>query len=180
MAGLVLIERENWRAYYPLFALACVNRETSCFLVFAFGLLLCPRKNWRWLGLHVAVQSAIWLSNKFVMTRLFIHNLGEKVFENHFASNAEFVLRIVRAPLESIDWIVLTFGWMAVLIILGWRVQPCNWKRLLLIVPPFLLGMSMAGDFGQIRIHNELVPLLLAPALWSIEAWRRARFSAHG
>ena len=40
-------------------------------------------------------------------------------------------------------------------------------------MPPFLGGMAVAGDFGQLRIHNELVPILLAPALWSLEQARR-------
>ena len=107
------------------------------------------------------------------LTRAFLHNRGEKVFENHFVSNLDFVTKILRHPLDSLDWTLLTFGWMVILIALGWRALPADWKRLLLIAPPFLGGMAVVGDFGQLRIHNELVPILLAPALWSIEHARR-------
>lgn len=175
--GLVLLRRDDWRFYYLAFFFACLNRETSCFLVLAFALLQWRLiSTWRWL-LHIAAQSAIWLAVKLILTRAFLHNPGEKVFENHLAGNLDFVARMLRHPLDSLDWTLLTFGWMLILITLGWRKVPADWKRLLLIAPPFLSGMMVVGDFGQIRIHNELVPILLAPALWSLEQARRRIFA---
>ena len=180
--GVALIQRERWHLYYLVFFLACLNRETSCFLILAFVLLNWRRRRWQWLLGHVAAQAAIWLGVKVVLTRLFLHNPGEKVFENKLVSNLSFMQDALLRPQESWDWMLLTFGWMAILIVLGWRTLPTDLKRLLLIVPPFLCGMALVGDFGQMRIHNELVPLLLAPALWSIKQgmergtrhWRRA------
>ncbi len=177
--GVALIQREQWQLYYLAFFLACLNRETSCFLILAFALLNWRRCPARWLMWNIVAQGALWLGVKVFLTRLFLHNPGEKVFENKLASNLAFVQSALLHPLESWDWMLLTFGWMAILIALGWRTLPTDLKRLLLIVPPFLFGMALVGDFGQIRIHNELVPILLAPALWSIKQgtlrWRRAK-----
>ena len=172
--GVVLISQAKWRLYYPMFVLACLNRETSCFLILAFALLTWRRQPAKWIALNVAAQSAIWLVNKAFWARVLAHNGGEKVFENKLASNADYFVRIVSHPLEHLDWILLTFGWMILLIPCCWRTQPSDFKRLLLIAPPFLFSMAIVGDYGQLRIHNELVPLLLAPALWSIEQGRSA------
>ncbi len=170
--GVAFIQRDQWRLYYLTFFLACLNRETSCFLIFAFVLLTWKRQPTRWIIFNGLLQLVLWLSVKAALTRLFQHNPGAKIFEKHLAANINFITGILRHPQDSIDWILLTFGWMIILTMLSWRVLPADLKRLLCIAPPFLLGMMLVGDFGQARIHNELVPVLLTPALWSFERLR--------
>lgn len=170
--GLVAIQRAQWRLYYFVFFLACLNRETSCFLILAFVLLNAKRHSVAWITGNTLGQLTLWLAIKILLTHFFQQNAGEKVFENHVVSNLHFVVKILREPRDSFDWIFLTFGWMLLPIVFGWRVLPVDLKRLLGIAPPFVIGMLFAGDFGQARIHNELVPVLLAPALWCFEQFR--------
>ncbi|MDQ3815403.1 MAG: DUF2079 domain-containing protein [Armatimonadota bacterium] len=171
--GLVLMRRQQWRLYYLVFLLACFNRETSCFLILACALLQWGRQPTRWLAWNLALQGALWLAVKALLTRIFLHNPGEKVGQPHLSGSLELIGNLLRQPLGSLDWVLLTFGWMAILIVVAWRTLPADFKRLLLIVGPFLLGMAFVADLGQLRIYNELVPVLLAPALWSVETWRR-------
>jgi hypothetical protein len=59
---------------------------------------------------------------------------------------------------------------MVTVLFVTWRTQPRFLQRIVLVVLPFIVGMLFVADFSQPRIHNELIPMLLAPALVGIHS----------
>lgn len=178
--GLIFLRKQQWTAYYPLLILATLNRETSCFLIFAFLLTQWGRERPGQLAAHLLLQSVIWLSIQYSLRVIFRHNLGAGTFENHWAANLTVLGEIFsffthgRINLHGTFALLGNFGWIWILIPLAWREQPLFFKRLLWIVIPFCAGMSVVGNLDEVRLYNELLPILTAPAIFSVRQWLRA------
>jgi hypothetical protein len=166
--GLIAIYRKHWGIYYVIFILACLNRETSIFLVIAYLLTLTGRPRFSQVTAHVLAQAVIWLGIKHILTLAFAANPGEPIFENHWASNMQRIMALLHGDRHMVQVATGTFGAVWLLIPLAWAAQPVFFKRLLLLVIPFLVGMSIVGNLDEVRIYNELIPILLAPALFSL------------
>lgn len=160
--GLLAIDTRRTAAYYAVFALACLNRETACFLTAAFLLHEVPGRAWRRLGAHAVAQGLIWVGIKAALLYAFRDHGGAVVYEHHLASNIRHILDL---RTNGAVCTAFAFGLVWMLIPLGWARVPPPQKRLLLIVPPFLLVMALVGNLWETRIYNELIPLLTAPAL---------------
>lgn len=168
-AGLVCLRERRWNLFYPLFILATLNRETSCFLSLAFLLIAWGRLPTKQIIGHIGIQVVLWGVIKALLVRLFAHNPGS--FTADMAHlNWLLLLRMGHGNLSFIRLLPLAMGGVWLLIPLVWHQQPATLKRLLWIVPPFVAGMSIVGVLDEVRIYNELVPILLAPALFSLYA----------
>lgn len=165
--GLILIYKQKWWSYYPLFIIATLNRETSFFLTFAYLFTMFGKHRFRALTFHVAAQSAIWIAIKYVLTAAFINNPGSKVCEILIYNNVRYLQGMLRLELWPLS-AILTFGFVWLLIPVGWKQQPVFLKRMLLVCVPFLIGMSIVGNIPEARRYCEMIPILLTPALYSI------------
>ena len=56
------------------------------------------------------------------------------------------------------------FGGIWAVIPFGWQHVPAEQKRLVLLVVPIMGSMVLLGYLPELRIYNELVPVLTGPA----------------
>jgi len=163
-AGLALLHQGRFRLYYPLFGLATLNRETSCFLTVAH---LCTADRagpaGRRLLMHLSAQVIIWASIKAGLWLLYsgntMNHLGVGgLFENNIALNLNRLA-------DPKAWLALAtcFGllWFPTLLRLG-RIRDAFARRALLMLPPLFLGMAVTGNVTELRIYGEGIPALTA------------------
>jgi hypothetical protein len=162
--GLILIRNRNWWLFYPVFALATFNRETSIFLVAAAAFALYDKLSARRLALLVGSQLVIWCVIKAGLWSLYrdnpSHGVGLFVFQ--FKVN---VATIREVPLKSLA-ALSTWGllWVAGAI---WyrRIRDEFLRRNLWVVPLFVLAMFVFGFIVESRIYGEILPIVIA-AFW--------------
>jgi len=165
---LALMSRQKWRWYYPLFALATFNRETTCFLTVVYLLVNWKRVPAKRLLLHIAAQFVIWVAIKFWLAHVYADNPGS-MFEiygvagdrTHLDSNLEFLFSPMRVLV-----LLASFGflWAPVLF---WRkkIDDEFVRRALLVLAPFFLVMALIGNLNETRIFGEFAPLVYTGAL---------------
>ena len=165
-AGLLLIREENWLWFYPLFAIATLNRETSIFLVVVLVFVLFDQCSWRTLGLLAGSQLAIWTAIKTALWMIYLPNrwLGYGLYEFQLKVNAATLLNF---PIKGLI-VLSTWGglWLAVVI---WhrRIDDVFLKRTLWTIPVFVASMLMVGFVIEMRIYGEVLPIVLA-AFWVV------------
>jgi len=149
MAAIVLDRR--W-LFYPVFALACCNRETACFLSVLFVIAYWHRRERRGiLAAELLAQIAIW-GSIYVGVRIYLRGIPVE-HVHHLASN----LRLLIHPLQ---WPALAanFGFLWVLWLLGWRrIEPVWFRRAGIIVPIWIAVMIWVGVIVEIRVFGELI-----------------------
>ena len=107
--GALCMRRGQWPAYYVVFVLATLNRETSCFLTFLLLLTQWPRGRKGVVVLHCAAQLAIWIALKAWLAWVFRDNPGAAVFENQLRGNWGNALRLLKLDPTALQYL-LTFG----------------------------------------------------------------------
>ena len=176
-AGLILLYRERWSLYYPLFFLAVLNRETAGFLTVFFLLTQYGRKPFKFLLWHISCQALIWIAVKLVLGFVFADHPGE-LFQNQWRQNVRFFTE-AGSPHELIfrfAFILGNFAFLWPVPLLYWHLLESEFLRrtyggLFL----FYLGMLFTANIFEYRIFGEVVPVLLAPVLVIVtEISRRA------
>lgn len=166
-AGLALLLRREWWAYYLLFVVATLNRETTCFLAVAYLFLAFGAERPARIGLHVVTQAAIWLGIKAGLHELYVLNetLGGGtggVFSNQLARSG----RILTAVPGLVYLGLMTMGGGGVVVGMLWRrLRDVRLRRLAGIVPLFFAGMVAVGELLEVRIYSELIPLVAVALL---------------
>jgi hypothetical protein len=171
---LWVILAQRFAVYYPVFFLACLNRETAVYLILFFGVLEGTRRGRieGRLAAHLGVQVAIWTAVKVWMQHLYGHNPvehGSGLFVIKFAQN----LRLLGNPYH---WPVLlsNFGFLLPVVIWRWRDIPHRGLRRCLPILALWFGpMAVVGVLIEIRIFGELisyVSLLAGLLVW--QGWR--------
>jgi len=161
--GLILIHDRNWVWFYPLFAIATLNRETSMFLTVVTVFVLFDQYSWRKLAVLVGSQAAIWVVIKAALWVLYQRNrwMGYGLYEYQFKVNVATLLNFpVKGLIALATWGCL---WLAVLI---WypRITDMFLRRNLWTVPVFVAAMFVAGFVIELRIYGEVLPVVLAAA----------------
>ena len=166
--GLTALADRRWVLFYIVFVLASFNRETSCFLSFACLFALISRQTIRPLLIHLAAQVLIWVAIKLTLQAAFSGNDGSQV-DLMWHRNLEILSSIVQLQVnESLFAALSTCGFIWVLIPLGGSALPVFLKRVLLTVIPFYALLLVVGNLDELRVYNELIPVLTAPAVFSV------------
>lgn len=161
-AGIVAVLRRRWRAYYLVFFVATFNRETTCFLTMIYILLEWEHSSWRTLAQHVVTQFVIWITVKAALVWVYVDNLifssGHGVFWLMIDSN----LRVL-STVPGWFYLLQAMGgiWVVTFLLAPWIREP-RLIRALWVAVPFVLGMLVVGIVSEVRIFNELIPLVLA------------------
>lgn len=158
-AGLLLLAKKQYRAFYPLFALATLNNEKTCFLTVAQLLMLWGDTPKCRLCLHVLAQLIIWTALKYP---LYLYYLGNP----QHANTALFMLPVFQnlkwlsSPLNCL-FLCSAFGFAWIPVLFNYhRIDQMTVRRLLWLAIPFCAGMLLVGILREIRIFGELTPVV--------------------
>jgi hypothetical protein len=165
--GIFFIYREKWIPYYLVFIVGSFNRETICFLTFAYLFTTFGKHGIKKMALHTTAQLAIWLLIRKLLAELFFSGYGARIFEAR--QSMKLFLRSILNPSPYGMLFLFSFGFIWLLIPLAWKKQPAYFKRLLLVLIPFFIGMAIVGDLTETRIYSELIPILTAPAIYGLK-----------
>ena len=164
--GLALLQERRWWAYYALFAVGTLNRETTCFLTIAWVLASWGRVPLRTLAAHSLAQLAIWVGLKAGLAALYagnpvLHDAGHGLF---ITTTIRTTLSLVAVPAWVYTALALGGAWLVLALLRG-RLRDSELRRWFRFVPVFLLGMALVGELLEVRIYGELVPLVTAGLL---------------
>jgi hypothetical protein len=156
--GIVLLYRRRWVLYYPLFALATVNRETTCFLTVIYLLTAVGRERLGRVAAHGVAQFAVWAGIKLFLYRLYADNGGAGLYLRNAATNIHTLTQ------DPGSWVIILssmgFIWFPVAVF--WRrVRDAFVRRALWSGPLFLLLMFRMGNLPEVRIYAEMIPVFL-------------------
>lgn len=165
---LGLMVRKNWLWYYILFAVATVNRETTCFVGVIFLMTHWKKLSHKNLLLHLGAQIIIWAAIKTWLAIIYAGNPGV-LFEfynvgsgrSHFMTNLDFLLSPKRVLI-----LLSSFGFLWIPVII-WRkfITEDFVKRALWSLVFFFAVMLVIGNLNEARIFGEWIPLILAANL---------------
>jgi hypothetical protein len=170
-AGLILLYKRNWLLFYPLFALATLNRETSCFLTVVYILVaLGCEKNTR-IVQHVFAQLVIWVSIKYWLHLIYLSNRGDGLCLWNYRANVDFLTH----P-SAYRLFLSNLGYLWIPVLLFWRRIPDLFvRRSTAVIPVFFAAMFIVGNMWELRIYAELIPVALTAffmmlkGLWAYE-----------
>ena len=165
--GMILLYKKKWIWFYPLFAVATLNRETTCFLTFIYLFTALGNERVLTIVFHCAAQFFIWMIIKTALFVLFIDNPGSQAgFEisspgqdvTHFADNVHYFMN----PKNVASFLsIFGFIWIPVLFLHG-QIKDQFVKRSLLVFIPQVCGMMIVANIYELRIFSETIPVFLA------------------
>jgi hypothetical protein len=168
--GCHFICRRNWLAYYPTFALAVLNRETSVFLIFVFAVTSYGYVARRPLLWHLIAQVVIWVG----LTGLIFAAISGSpalLTKNHLGVNLAVFRDMVAMRGNFLkDWPKLLLACGGTWLVLPWifRRQPAHLKRALLVIIPFVGVALFKAQIDELRQYGELIPVVFTPLVYSI------------
>jgi hypothetical protein len=156
--GLILLYKRRWAPYYLLFAVATLNRETTCFLTFVYVFTAWGRDGKRALALHTAAQFAIWVGIKYALFRLYADNPSQPI-----ATDGPFVnIAHLKDPSNYL-YILSNMGFLWVPVLLFWRkIQDDFLRRSLLVLVPYLAVQFLVGQYTELRGFGDVTPVVAA------------------
>jgi len=151
-AGLLLIVRRDWALLYPVYAIGCLNKETTVILALATVLIWRKSIPARILALHAGAQILIFCAAEYALTTAFSANPGSSL-EFHLYGNIHNLL--LPYTLEGAFFTVL-FG---TLILYDFErkhevLRTCAW-----LIVPFAILMLAFGWLSELRALYEIYPL---------------------
>jgi len=158
--GLVLIHEKRWTLFYPLFILATLNRETSCFLTIVYFLAYLQEYRTRDFWIHLLGQTGLWFAIKVGLFLRFQDNGGQLVY-HHLDENLSFLVTPSAWPT-----LLSSLGFTGVIAIAGFPYLKDPFvRRAMLVIIPFGLGMFLVGRIIEMRIYGELIPITLCATI---------------
>lgn len=196
--GVVLFLRHRYTWFYLVYALATLNRESTCFITIAlFALLLRTHREkltpfllgelWkdnRLLLLHCAGQTILWLLVKNSLEYAFRGNPGtyyEETFsmitflENALAGKASWPYIAPDTFFGNPRCFFTLFMGIWLLIPFLWSFVPEQTRKLLWIVPPYFLVAALYANLMESRVYHEVNIVLAACFVAGLSGWWRSR-----
>jgi hypothetical protein len=164
-AGLLLLYQRRWEFYYPLFALATINRETTWFLTVVLLFTAFGRMRGRTLALHVLSQAALWIAIKWALYRQ-VPDADRALFGSLWWKNEATLAGMFTLQGDGPkDWLklFLMFGGLWMLVPWVYKGQPEFLRRALWAAPVLILPMFLVGTIDEARQFPELIPLIATP-----------------
>ncbi len=161
-AGAILLRREKWWPFYPLYAVACLNKETSVLLPFTLFV---------WQGIaglrrpylaHLVAQTVIAAVICGALAYHFRDHPGDNL-ERHFDRN-------IRFEFTTLAWIRLALlATVVATACLGLRRAPRFLQRgSLATFLPLLSATLLFGYIDELRDYYEAYPFVIALVLLTV------------
>lgn len=157
-ACILMLARRQWKWYFVLFGLACLNKETTVLLIAVFALYYakCPSSERRTYWRFIVIQSFIFLIIRGGITWIFRGNPGGSI-EFHLINPN---LRILMKP-----WSVETlaaWGLLATLFFRHYTSRPLLLRIAAAMLIPLLGLCVFFGNLDELRDYYEVyVPISL-------------------
>ena len=172
---LYLFLKKNYIQFYVFFVISTLNRESSCFITISLALLLfkfsskfilkenCIQNSY--LARHLFVQSIIWLFIVLLIRWIFVDSPGHS-YETTYSMKA-FLTNMWNG---SNSWPFLNtetffgnprsfltlFACSWVLIPFLWKYIPKDCKKLLLLIPIYMIPAFLYANLMESRVYHEL------------------------
>ena len=161
-AAALCMFKHRWLSFYPLFCLACLNKETSLLLPIVFvlwvGLDCLKRANFK----HVVAQVFIGVAICSTLSWIYRHNPGENAFW--------FLSRNMSLSFSPLAWVrlgVLLTG--LILALFQFRIAPLFLKRgFAATLPVLLIATFFFGYIDELRDYYEALPFVVGLSLITI------------
>lgn len=179
--GVVLFLTKKWMFFYPVFILACFNRESACFISLAGGIVtfnlfsikfsvFC--KNNRILLAHIILQVVIWFSLRIILSYLVRNNPGI-LFENP-QSMINFLHCIWTGEshwaMHNPIWYFTLFAGIWVIPLLLYKYLDFQTRRLAIVGLIYVIALCFRSNMMEIRVYNELNVIIFVCMIISINS----------
>ena len=175
--GIILFLQKKWLWFYPVFLLACFNRESACFISlggFLLTLQIGKKSNFveilksnRHMLTQVIAQAVIWFSLRLILSYAFRNNPGEFFEKPH--SMTEFIAKIwsgeAHWAMSNPRWFLTLFAGVWVVPFLYWKNLNPSAKRFLGLGLVYLLVLVFRSNMMETRVFNELNVIVTICAL---------------
>jgi hypothetical protein len=159
--GMLLIGRDQWRAYAAFFALAVFNKETAILLLIPFTVRAWPRMPRKHFIAFVAYQLVMFGLSRAVLRHFFGQNPGEYLMPLFLEHNVPLIHPY---PLSTF----VAWGFVALTLFAHWKTKPVLLRRSLWILVPLVGMCALFGYADELRAYYDAYPtmaLLAAPTL---------------
>jgi hypothetical protein len=168
--GLGLMVRRKWRAYLAVFALACLNKETTILLTMIFWIHFFSGGSSRGAILRLAAaQFFLFALVKGALSLAFSKNPGSFVEFHLIDHNLALFKHLSLAQAAQALGLVLAVG---LLVFRGWRRKPAFLRHALWIMVPLLALALLLGYLDELRDYYEAYPILLLLAAQTLAELR--------
>lgn len=168
-------------AYFALFTVATVNRETTVFMIPAFLAVCYPVLDRGVLARAAALQVIVFAAIQLGLQEMFADNLNPNAsvpgtqYENHLVGN----LALFANPLYLIIYLARFCAGLYLPVLLLHRYLDTFLARVLLWYGvPFIAATLLFGRLQEHRVLIEIVPLLWLGAMQTMTNWLAARVPA--
>ena len=182
-AGVILFLQKKLLWFYPVFILACLNRESACFITMGGFFLTFQIQESKFTDIlklnkslitQVIVQAGIWLVLRLILSYTFRNNPGEFFEQPH--SMLEFILTIwtgeAHWAMNNPRWFLTLFAGVWILPFLLWKNLNGILKRLLLLGVVYLIVLFFRSNMMETRVYNELNLILSMCAICPFFTYR--------
>jgi hypothetical protein len=154
----------RFQFYIIIFTLACLNKESSIFLLLFFIIWFWRRLNLKhYLGL-VAVQIVIYAVIRYALLVAYQKNAGW-VFEDYFNDLLHFEIY----P-RNMYHRLLSFACLVFFFVYDWQKKPLFALYILWLWPPMYLAYLLYGFPGEYRVFHDIMPLTMLLATHTLIA----------
>jgi hypothetical protein len=151
--GLLFMVQRKWLLFYLVYALGCINKETTVLLIVAFVLIYYRSLNKPALLKHISMQLLIFAITKTVSMILFSNNPGTNL-EFHFFGNLYNL--IFPYTLSTLFFFVL----FAILILYELEKKPFVLRQAFVLIIPFVALTFTFGWIEEARDMYEIFPVV--------------------
>ena len=179
--GLILFLKRKWLFFYPIFILACLNRESAAFISLAGGMItsnftsikfavFC--KNNPKILLHVISQATIWILLRIILSYLVKDNPGI-LFEKPQSMISFLNCIWTGSPhwaMQNPIWYFTLFAGIWVIPLLLYKYLDFQTRRLAIVGLIYVTLLCFRSNMMEIRVYNELNVIILVCMILSIKS----------
>ncbi len=142
-------------AYYVVFILSTVNRETTYLLILVYALYYLKRQhNLQYLA-SLGLQALVYVLIRGTLAFIYRHNPGSVVIVNFGWNMRNLLLR----PYNTAT--VVGYAVLATVIIYRWKDKHLLLRRATAMLAPMYVSYMVVGVWHEIRVFYEFLPILL-------------------